>query len=334
VADAKKMAAALEDIHNKFGGIDGVIHAAGIASGGLIQVRNAQESERTLASKVAGTVLIDSLLKTDPPEFFVMCSSRDAICPVMGASDYSAANAFLDAFANCKAGSGAVGSRGATGPRNGRATKYMSINWDTWQEVGMAVNTKVPRDVEEQRRKYMAEAIRPEEGVAAFERALAAGLPQISVMTHDLNATVAQIGAHYGVANALEQSAHAGKPEQKVDTNSNGATVYARPNLSASFVAPENQSEKEISEIWKKRLGLSEVGIDDNFFELGGHSLLATAILGDIRVSFGVSVPLRTIFDAPSIRQLSKHVETLVWASSSRPTATADESGEREEVEL
>jgi len=114
---------------------------------------------------------------------------------------------------------------------------------------------------------------------------------------------------------AAERAAEtADKPGEKAEAAGN---VYARPNLSAAFAEAEDESQREIGEIWKRRLGLSEVGIDDNFFELGGHSLLATAILGDIRAAFGVSVQLRTIFDAPTVRQLSKHVETLVWASSS-----------------
>jgi acyl transferase domain-containing protein len=328
VANAKEISAAIDEVHKQFGPINGVIHAAGIASGGLIQVRDAREAERTLASKVGGTLALDAAVKKDAPDFFVMCSSRDAICPVMGASDYSAANAFLDAFANSKTNAEAGSAANAS-------TAYISINWDTWQEVGMAVNTKVPRAVAEQRAKYLAEAIKPEEGVKAFRRALGAELPQIAVITHDFPATIAQIGAHYGAAPTAEQAAEAAA-QSAADTEKGGAAsgnVYARPNLSAAFAEAEDESQREIGAIWKRRLGLSEVGIDDNFFELGGHSLLATAILGDIRAAFGVSVPLRTIFDAPTVRQLSKHVETLVWASSSRPTVS-DESGEREEVEL
>ena len=73
--------------------------------------------------------------------------------------------------------------------------------------------------------------------------------------------------------------------------------------------------------------------MDDNFFELGGHSLLATAVLARIGQVFGLTIALRTIFEAPTVRALSERVENLLWAS--RPVSSSDlDSEEREEVEL
>jgi hypothetical protein len=66
---------------------------------------------------------------------------------------------------------------------------------------------------------------------------------------------------------------------------------------------------------------------------LGGHSLLATGVLSRVRSAFGVSVPLRTIFETPTIRQFSSHLETLLWVVSGK-TAASDTTEEREEIEL
>jgi hypothetical protein len=85
--------------------------------------------------------------------------------------------------------------------------------------------------------------------------------------------------------------------------------------------------------IWTESLGISGIGIDDNFFALGGHSLLATGVLSRVRNNFGATISLRAIFDAPTIRLLSEHLETLLWATS-RPTAARNEFEEREEIEL
>ena len=59
-------------------------------------------------------------------------------------------------------------------------------------------------------------------------------------------------------------------------------------------------------------LGRKQIGIDDNFFLLGGHSLLGTQVITRIAETFGVNLLLRTLFEAPTIRQLSVEVEQLV----------------------
>ena len=80
-------------------------------------------------------------------------------------------------------------------------------------------------------------------------------------------------------------------------------------------------------------LGIEQIGIDDNFFDLGGHSLLATGILSRLRQIFGVHVPLRAIFEAPTVRELADRVDTLLWATS-QSAVPVEVSGEREEFEL
>ncbi|MCC5661302.1 amino acid adenylation domain-containing protein [Nostoc sp. XA010] len=74
-----------------------------------------------------------------------------------------------------------------------------------------------------------------------------------------------------------------------------------RPELEAAFVAPRNPVEKEIAAIWAEVLGLEQVGIDDNFFELGGHSLLATQVISRMRKVLNVDLPLRTLFETPTV---------------------------------
>jgi hypothetical protein len=77
---------------------------------------------------------------------------------------------------------------------------------------------------------------------------------------------------------------------------------------------------------------VKQIGIDDSVFELGGHSLLAASVLARVRTTFGVVVPLRSIFEAPTVRQLADIVDTLLWAE--QPALSDDDSGEGEEVDL
>jgi acyl carrier protein len=66
-------------------------------------------------------------------------------------------------------------------------------------------------------------------------------------------------------------------------------------------VAPCNPAQERLSALWAGVLQLDRVGIRDNFFELGGHSLLATQLVARVRDAFGVEMPLRHVFEAPTV---------------------------------
>jgi amino acid adenylation domain-containing protein len=80
------------------------------------------------------------------------------------------------------------------------------------------------------------------------------------------------------------------------------------------FIAPSKPVEMRLAKILCSLLNLSEVSVNDNFFLLGGHSLLGTQLIGKIRSTFGVDLALRTLFDAPSIAELSSEIERLIFA--------------------
>jgi acyl carrier protein len=75
--------------------------------------------------------------------------------------------------------------------------------------------------------------------------------------------------------------------------------------VSQSYQPPRTPAERTIAEIWASVLKVDRVGIQDNFFELGGHSLLATQAMSRIRHAVGIDLPLRTIFEAPTVTALA-----------------------------
>jgi non-ribosomal peptide synthase protein (TIGR01720 family) len=125
VADREQMEAAVRAACERFGTIHGVIHAAGVTPRGLIQQKTRDSAAEVLSPKVQGTRVLEAALRGMPLDFIVLCSSLAAVTGGYGAADYCAANAFMDAFAHV------CSERGDTA--------MVSIDWDEWGEVGMAV---------------------------------------------------------------------------------------------------------------------------------------------------------------------------------------------------
>ncbi len=83
------------------------------------------------------------------------------------------------------------------------------------------------------------------------------------------------------------------------------------PDLAAAreaYVPPRTPEEEALAEVWAELLGVTRVGAHDSFFDLGGHSLLATRVVSRVREMFGVELPLRAVFEAPSLAQLAARV--------------------------
>ena len=94
----------------------------------------------------------------------------------------------------------------------------------------------------------------------------------------------------------------------KVDRRALPAPGGSRPDLDGAFVAPRTEVEAQVAAIWAAVLDLDEVGVHDNFFDLGGHSLLATRAVSRLRETFGVDLPLRPLFENPTVAGLAETV--------------------------
>ena len=94
-------------------------------------------------------------------------------------------------------------------------------------------------------------------------------------------------------------------PSGKVDRNALPAPDRARPDLDTSMVAPRTPIEAQLAAIWQEVLGLERVGIHDGFFDLGGNSLLASRIVARALQAFRVELPLRSLFEAPTVAAMA-----------------------------
>lgn len=316
VADEAAMSEVVATARRRFGTLHGVLHAAGLPGIGILPLKTAEAAEIVLRPKVEGTLVLDRVLAGADLDFLVLFSTINTAFGWHGTTDYSSANAFLDAFA--QAGVARCSSR------------VITVNWGTWREVGMAADLAAQRGDSEG--ALMQLAIAPEEGSEALRRALASGLTNVFITPRPMPELIAE------VANATRsiQANDAGDAAQAVEAAPAQplSARHERPELDNPYVAPRDPEEEKLAAMWSELLGIQPIGVEDNFFDLGGHSLLATRVLARVQDIFKVRLPMRAIFEAPTVAGLAEHVRTALWAAEAKSRAVREPEENREEIEL
>lgn len=108
-------------------------------------------------------------------------------------------------------------------------------------------------------------------------------------------------------------------PSGKVDRQALLALDQVRPQMCEAFVSPRTPIEELLAGIWTHVLGIEAVGIYDNFFALGGHSLLAMQVISRLRRALQVEVPVRVLFEAPTVASLARHIAMVNQTAQSTP---------------
>jgi acyl carrier protein len=94
-------------------------------------------------------------------------------------------------------------------------------------------------------------------------------------------------------------------PSGKVDRRALPVPDIGRMADTNGYVAPRTPIEERLAAIWRQLLDIPQVGIHANFFELGGHSLHATQLMARVRAAFGVELPMRSVFESPTVAGLA-----------------------------
>ena len=278
VTNEAQMRGAIEETVDRFGGLDGVIHAAGCsASETYVFAQNANQAlcEALFAPKVFGLYVLDRVLQGRDVDFCFVFSSISTILGGLGLGTYAAANTFMDAYVQARNGTG--GSR------------WISVNWDAWESQ---INNQVygfKATIEEF-------AMTPEEGVKSFALAIASGVGRLIHSTRDLES----LFRHW----VLLESPTA-------ETTGIG-TNFARPALTTAYTPASDEYERRIAIIWQELLGIAEIGIHDNFFDLGGNSLIGLQLLSKLQKAFDQSIPATVLFEAPTVSRLAKYLRPAV----------------------
>ncbi|MCP4283789.1 MAG: SDR family NAD(P)-dependent oxidoreductase [Gammaproteobacteria bacterium] len=174
VTDQQAVDSLIQHISKEFGGLNGIIHSAGVLRDNFILKKSREELYDVLPPKVAGTIYLDHASKESDLDFFVLFSSVAGGLGNPGQADYATANAFLDAYAGYR------NALVASGQRRGHT---LSINWPLWKEGGMHIDEATEKMLLQNTGVI---AMQTHAGMRAFYHSIASGQGQVMVLEGDL----------------------------------------------------------------------------------------------------------------------------------------------------
>jgi acyl transferase domain-containing protein len=286
VTSTEQMKEVVSAALHRFGVIHGVVHAASepIALGA--------KSEAQRFAKSHGVRVLAQVLADQPLDFLLLSSSTTSLLGGVANSEYSAENAFLDAFAH---------------ERAQRAFPVVSVNWDRWQGTGMG------SDIEARYAARMGETpaggLAVPQALACFDRIVALPIAPRVVAT-SLDLTVPDREGHdiESIARRIVSADH-----------------HARQAMSTPFEPPLGNVEQRIAAVWEETLGVSPIGRHDDYLELGGDSLIAIKVAYRLREVLGFELRVAALFESPTVARLAGHLEE---PSRTSELAEAMEEGE------
>jgi acyl transferase domain-containing protein len=279
VGDEDAMRAVVAAADARFGGIDVVVHAAGVQDQSWFKLAHLSDRDTCathLHAKVTGFHTLQTVLGDRARDRRITLSSLSAVLGGIALGPYSAANAALDAYA-----------RRARLRGEGR---WVTVDWDTW-----AIDAE--RLEAHHNPTVRAYEMAPQEGLTILERALAGAdrLAQVIISSGPLAPRLAQWVTGDGTS-AAQRAADDGER-------------HPRPELLTPYAEPAEGAEAVLADIWGAVLGVEGVGANDDFFELGGHSLIAIQLSARIRAAFPGDLAATDLLEHPTVRRLARVIE-------------------------
>ena len=262
----------------------GVVHGAGILDDGSLFNLDSERMKKVMKSKLDGTWNLHLATLDFSLDFFVLFSSAVSVLGSPGQGNYAAACAYLDAFAWF---------------RHSLGLPAISINWGPWADVGLAAEATEKLREQNGSTQHLIKAIKIDQGLEMLGQLLTEATAQVMVLPFDLKNLIEL----YPMAASLPFLEEVGGKETHI------ARLYARPKLRQQYVAPRNEIEHKLAQLWQQTLHIDKVGVHDSFFELGGDSVLAAQVLSLAQKSFGISINPQDAFKAFTIEKLSKMLE-------------------------
>ncbi|WP_172381237.1 non-ribosomal peptide synthetase [Streptomyces sp. MNP-20] len=286
----------LARIERHTGRVDGVVHAAGAAGGGLIARRDGAATRWVTAAKLGGALLVERLIERHRPDFAVYCSSMAALFGGIGQFDYAASAGLLDGFARFRSGAD-------------EATLRIGIDWDIWSEVGMARDA-LRSDARHQ--AHLAFGLAVKEGQRLFERALHLQLPQLLVSTTDIE----RVRDFYAPPDDAPLAVRQDAP----------------PLAERDAAAGAGGDAGELAGWLRDALGLDELDPDASLYDHGADSLTLIDLIAEVDERFGVDIELSRLSHRVSLNEVLTHLGEAAPATAEPVTLEVWQEGTGHEV--
>lgn len=304
----------MEAIRSTWGELDGIIHLAGVARESLIESETQSGLAISLRSKVSGTWVLHQLIKDNPNSIFINFSSVNGFFGGTTVGAYAAANSFIDAFSDYQ--------------RTRSSLHSYCLAWSMWDETGMSQGYQM-KELSRDRGYY---PIQKQQGIYAFLAGMSLGPTRLTIGLDGSNVNIQRYQSkcyswekliayftgtvpanlpqppcdRFGTPTACQLALVKEMPltdSGEIDLHKLAGKIT--PQKEGERVAPRNDVEREIAQIWQEVLGVENVGIYDNFFQLGGHSLRAIQVIYRLQNNFSVDLPLQNLFKTPNIAGLA-----------------------------
>ncbi|OAB26486.1 hypothetical protein PMSD_25195 [Paenibacillus macquariensis subsp. defensor] len=285
--DLHDTACAIDYIRSKFGRINGVIHCAGVAGEGFLFRKDMETFHEVIVPKIQGTWMLDYVTREDNLDFMVLFSSITSIFSGAGQGDYTAANAYMDSFAELR----------------GKNQKTISLNWPAWREIGMA--KRYQTDME-----GIFNALSTKEALICFDNAMQ--VKESRIILGQLN--------HLKLPALLDEHVIDVDPDLLIEPVIGGLfretekieISRAALELSGRTDASYSDAEGKVARILADVLSAEQINIYESFHDMGGNSILAIRFANALSEAYGVKMDISDIFDLLTVAEIAVFLDQQV----------------------
>ncbi|BBB93423.1 MAG TPA: SDR family NAD(P)-dependent oxidoreductase [Methylomusa anaerophila] len=288
ISDPKSIIDGFKNIKNRFGEINGVIHAAGIINDSYLKNKSLESFKQVLAPKIQGVINLDAATKDEALDFFALFSSATAVWGNLGQTDYSTGNSFLDSFALY---------RNALIKQEKRRGKTVSFSWPLWKEGGMIVDKA---SVEMMEKISGMQMLSTEQGLAAFNYWINKDNAHILVMAGNREKIQKVLNINEMIENPQIQ-------DSSPDKHSINKESFMDETLMNKF---NEKIKHDLSSIVMEITGVKREKLDpdSDINKFGFDSVTLTELGNKINKRFGIEITPATFFEYNKINTISKHL--------------------------